>query len=233
MIYLTDSFSHLSGCFDRLDAGRPGDGPPLHFYDMRTWLYIDGNHLNPTAFSGVKLDLLNPVALVEQAFPTNAIHCAKFFATPLPAADFSPEQIAARRRYWASLRILPNFYLVEGRFRRRQLPGADGYRVEERGSDVNLTAHLLSDLMLGCFDAAIVVTGNPDLALPIRLARQFSGLPVGVLNPQRLSGPARPAARPCAELRVAASFYQNGVTWSQLRRAQFANVAAGAEPGSA
>jgi hypothetical protein len=116
MIYLTDSSSHLSGCFDRLDAGRPGDGPPLHFYDMRTWLYIDGNHLNPTAFSGVKLDLLNPVALVEQAFPTNAIHCAKFFATPLPAADFSPEQIAARRRYWASLRILPNFYLIEGRF---------------------------------------------------------------------------------------------------------------------
>jgi len=75
-----------------------------------------------------------------------------------------------------------------------------------------------------------VVTGNPDLALPVRLARQFSGLPVGVLNPQRLSGPGRQAARPCSELRAAASFYQNGVTWSQLRRAQFTEPAGRASP---
>ncbi len=200
---------------------------------MRTWLYLDGNHLNPTAFNGFELDRLNPVALVEQAFPANAIHCVKFFATALPATEFPPDQVAARRRYWRRLRSLPNFYLIEGRFRRRQLPGVDGFRVEERGSDVNLTAHLLSDLMLGCFDAAIVVTGNPDLALPIRLARQFAGLPIGVLNPQRLSGPARPEARPCAELRDAASFYQNGVTWSQLRRAQFAPAAESDDPGAA
>ncbi len=200
---------------------------------MRTWLYLDGNHLNPTAFNGFELDRLNPVALVEQAFPANAIHCVKFFATALPATEFPPDQVAARRRYWRRLRSLPNFYLIEGRFRRRQLPGVDGFRVEERGSDVNLTAHLLSDLMLGCFDAAIVVTGNPDLALPIRLARQFAGLPIGVLNPQRLSGPARPVARPCAELRDAASFYQNGVTWSQLRRAQFAPAAESDDPGAA
>jgi hypothetical protein len=189
---------------------------------MRTWLYIDGNHLHQAAFSGTSLSRLNPVALVEQAFPSNAIHCAKFFATPKSGADFPVEQVETQRRYWVLLRSLPNFYLIEGRFRRRVVPAGAGFRVEERGSDVNLTAHLLSDLMLGCFDVAIIVTANPDLALPIRLARQFSGLPVGVLNPQRLSGPGRPEARPCAELRDAASFYQNGVTWSQLQRAQFA-----------
>ena len=225
MIWRTNCFPYLSGCFDQSDAGRPGGGPPLHFYDMRAWLYIDGNHLHHAAFRGTDLATLNPVALVEQAFPNNGIHCAKFFATPWSKTDFTPEQVAAQRRYWAQLRTLANFYLIEGRFRRRMLPGADGFRVEERGSDVNLTAHLLSDLMLGCFDAAIVVTGNPDLATPVRLARQFSGLPVGVLNPQRLSGPDRPEARPCAELRSAASFYQNGVTWSQLRRAQFTEPA--------
>ena len=197
---------------------------------MRTWLYIDGNHLHHAAFCETDLATLNPVALVEQAFPDNGIHCTKFFATSLSNAEFTAEQVAAQRRYWSLLRSLPNFYLIEGRFRRRALPGADGFRIEERGSDVNLTAHLLSDLMLGCFDAAIVVTGNPDLALPVRLARQFSGLPVGVLNPQRLSGPGRPLARPCAELRAAASFYQNGVTWSQLRRAQFAEPAGRASP---
>ncbi len=197
---------------------------------MRTWLYIDGNHLHHAAFRETDLATLNPVALVEQAFPDNGIHCTKFFATSLSKADFTAEQVAVQRGYWSLLRSLPNFYLIEGRFRRRALPVADGFRIEERGSDVNLTAHLLSDLMLGCFDAAIVVTGNPDLALPVRLARQFSGLPVGVLNPQRLSGPGRPMARPCSELRAAASFYQNGVTWSQLRRAQFTEPAGRASP---
>ena len=76
---------------------------------MRTWLYIDGNHLHQAAFSGTPLDRLNPVALVEQAFPSNAIHCAKFFATSLPAGDFPAEQVEAQRRYRALLRTLPNF----------------------------------------------------------------------------------------------------------------------------
>lgn len=199
---------------------------------MRTWLYIDGNQLCHVALSGTTLRSLDPVALVEQAFPDNSIHCTKFFGTPFPTTDSTSPMVEARRRYWDKLRTLPNFYLIEGRFRRRVLPAGGEFRVEERGSDVNLTAHLLSDLMLGCFDAAIVVTGNPDLAVPVRLARQFSGLPIGVLNPQRLSGPDRPEVRPCAELRSAASFYQNGITWSQLQRAQFPDPTPGLTPSS-
>ncbi len=48
-------------------------------------------------------------------------------------------------------------------------------------------------------------------------ARRQLKKPVGVLNPQRLSGPG------CrrAGLQQAASFYQNGVTWNQLLNAQF------------
>jgi hypothetical protein len=45
--------------------------------------------------------------------------------------------------------------------------------------------------------------------------------PVGVLNPQRLSGPNCRPARKNAGLKQAASFYQNGVTWAQLQAAQF------------
>jgi hypothetical protein len=165
--------------------------------------------------------------LVQQAFPDNAIHCVKYFATALPVGGAPESTVLAQRRHLRLLRGLPNFFLVEGRLRRRPGLVAGGVCLEERGNDVNLTAHLLSDVMLGAFDAAIVVTANPDLALPIRLARRFAGLPVGVLNPRRLSGPDRPAVRPCAALRAAASFYQNGVTWSQLHRAQFPAEAAG------
>lgn len=206
--------------------------PPLHFYDMRTWLYIDGGNLH-AAVKGTPLAELDPVALVAQAFPDNAIHCVKYFASPLPGGIGPDPEVVAQRRYWRRLRELPNFYLIEGRPRRRALPAGAGERLEERGNNINLASHLLSDAMLGNFDAAIVVTPNPDFALPIRLARRNAGLPIGVLNPQRLSGPARPRPRPCAELRAAAAFYQNGVTWNQLRRAQFAPDGLAEEPRAA
>lgn len=193
---------------------------PLHFYDMRTWLYIDGGNLH-MAVKGTPWVELDPVALVAQAFPDNAIHCVKYFASPHASGVSPVEEGLAQRRYWRQLRGLPNFYLLAGRARRPG-PTGSGERPSERGNDINLASHLLSDAMLGNFDAAIVVTANPDFALPIRLARRNAGLPIGVLNPQRLSGPARPRPRPCADLRAAAAFYQNGVTWNQLRRAQFA-----------
>jgi hypothetical protein len=63
--------------------------------------------------------------------------------------------------------------------------------------------------------------GNSDLVTPIRMVRDELKKPVGVLNPQRLSGPNRRPERKSAGLQQAASFYQKGVTWAQLQTAQF------------
>jgi hypothetical protein len=52
---------------------------------------------------------------------------------------------------------------------------------EEKGSDVNVATHLLLDVLGGDVDAAIVVSNDGDLELPLRLARQR--VPVGCLNP--------------------------------------------------
>ncbi len=54
---------------------------------------------------------------------------------------------------------------------------------EEKGSDVNVASHLLTDVLTGQVDAAIVVSNDSDLALPIRVARDH--VPVGVINPGR------------------------------------------------
>ena len=59
---------------------------------------------------------------------------------------------------------------------------------------------------------------------PLVMVREVVGRPVGVLNPQRISGPASRPIRNSAGLRQAASFYQNGVTWNQLVRAQLSSV---------
>lgn len=52
---------------------------------------------------------------------------------------------------------------------------------EEKGSDVNVATHLLIDLYEQRIDAAIVVSNDSDLALPVRRAR--TRVPVGTVHP--------------------------------------------------
>ncbi|MDL5350563.1 NYN domain-containing protein [Microbacterium sp. zg-YB36] len=52
---------------------------------------------------------------------------------------------------------------------------------EEKGSDVNVAAHLLNDVLTGSVGGAIVISNDSDLALPIRFARDH--VPVGLINP--------------------------------------------------
>lgn len=54
---------------------------------------------------------------------------------------------------------------------------------EEKGSDVNVAAHLLLDVLGGAVDGALVVSNDSDLRFPVEQARQH--VPVGVVNPSR------------------------------------------------
>ncbi len=56
-------------------------------------------------------------------------------------------------------------------------------RREEKGSDVNVAAHLLLDVLAGDVDAAVVVSNDSDLAFPVRQARLR--VPVGLVNPTK------------------------------------------------
>jgi hypothetical protein len=52
---------------------------------------------------------------------------------------------------------------------------------EEKGTDVNLATYLVVDVLDERIDAAVVISNDSDLALPIRVARVK--VPVGVVNP--------------------------------------------------
>lgn len=52
---------------------------------------------------------------------------------------------------------------------------------EEKGSDVNVAAWLLTDVLLDRVDAAVVISNDSDLRLPIDQARER--VPVGLVNP--------------------------------------------------
>jgi hypothetical protein len=54
---------------------------------------------------------------------------------------------------------------------------------EEKGSDVNVAAHLLLDVLAGSVDAALVISNDSDLRFPVVQARLR--VPVGVINPSR------------------------------------------------
>lgn len=53
---------------------------------------------------------------------------------------------------------------------------------EEKGSDVNVATHLLHDVYTGAVDAAVIVSNDSDLKLP--LVRTRDRVPVGLVNPQ-------------------------------------------------
>lgn len=83
----------------------------------------------------------------------------------------------------------------------RNLGGAEGAAVtacirkrEEKGSDVNVAAHLLFDVLTGAVDGAVVVSNDSDLELPLRMARQR--VPVGTVNPSPNPTAGAPKGRP-------------------------------------
>jgi hypothetical protein len=64
---------------------------------------------------------------------------------------------------------------------------------EEKGSDVNLAAHLLLDVLGGAVEGALVISNDSDLRFPVEQARLR--VPVGIVNPSHnyLAGDLRGA----------------------------------------
>ena len=52
---------------------------------------------------------------------------------------------------------------------------------EEKGSDVNVAAHLLLDVLGGAIDGALVISNGRDLRFPVQQTRLH--VPVGIVNP--------------------------------------------------
>jgi uncharacterized LabA/DUF88 family protein len=82
---------------------------------------------------------------------------------------------------------------------------------EEKGSDVNIASHLLTDVLGNTIDAAVLISNDSDLALPVREARLR--VPLGVVNPNRSFTAGRLQGPPTAGV--------GGHWWQQLVGADF------------
>jgi hypothetical protein len=82
-------------------------------------------------------------------------------------------------------------------------------RREEKGSDINVAAHMLLDLLHGRVDGVVIVSNDSDLAYAVAEVRDL--VPVGLVNPS-----TRP---PAARLDVRSTRGVGGHWWYKLTRA--------------
>ena len=110
-----------------------------------------------------------------------------------------------------------------GRGTRTPIPDAviaEFHTMEEKGSDVNLGAHLLNDAWKDLFDAAVVVSNDTDLVVPIRMVTGELKRPIFVACPGRW--------QIASQLRNAASHVRH-IRPAMLRAAQFPDTLPGTE----
>jgi hypothetical protein len=112
-------------------------------------------------------------------------------------------------------------FLTKTKWRPRVGPGGAAgepvqvHDTEEKGSDVNLAAHLINDGWQNRYDVAVVLSQDSDLVEPLRIVRADIGKPVGLvwLDGRTPSGP----------LCRSASFVRS-ITSSRLTGAQFPEI---------
>ena len=127
--------------------------------------------------------------------PNRTIHSIKYFTARVSARPNDPDAAVHQQVYLRALQTTPNLSIIFGHFLTNEVtmlvagstPGNLQYarvmKTEEKGSDVNLAAHLVNDAHKNDYDAAVIVTNDSDLLEPVRLVRQELGLVIGILNP--------------------------------------------------
>jgi len=188
----------------------------------RTNYYVDGFNLFRRALEHGPNRWLDLSALFRTVFPDNEIHRIRYFTSWISGSS-NPGKLERQALYVRALETIPTLKLHYGEFHRnpvwrplvRPIPGlpdsVEVWDTKEKGSDVNLASMLLLDAHNREFDAAIVVSNDSDLLLPIKLVVSDFQKPVGVLDP---------AERGSHSLAAAATFYRR-LHRSDLAKSQF------------
>lgn len=169
---------------------------------MATIVYIDGFNFYYGAVKGTPHKWLDYQALCRRLLPRDEIVKIRYFTARISSRPGDPQQAARQDTFLRALDTSPLIEIHYGHYitRRTRMPLAtpptngprtvEVLRTEEKGSDVNLAAHLLHDAYRQGCRKALVVSNDSDLAEPIRLA-VADGAVVGVVNPHRQSRVSR------------------------------------------
>jgi uncharacterized LabA/DUF88 family protein len=189
---------------------------------MRTIVYIDGFNLYYRMQKRLpSLKWVNPLLMAAAVLdPMHQITRVNYYIARISARAHDPQAPARQATYLRALATVPEIAVHEGSLMISELwmplaapprsypnsyawalPTPTAVRVvksEEKGSDVNLGAHLVRDAFTDAFDVGVVITNDSDLVEPIRIAVQEAGKRVGLLVPVKY---------PTQSLMNVASFY--------------------------
>lgn len=176
----------------------------------RTRVYIDALNLYYGAVRHTPYKWLDVAALCSRLLPDNDVKHIRYFTAKITQFQNDPDAPTRQMTYIRALQTVPDLTVHLGSFRKNRYKGplvnpprggpthAEVWKPEEKGSDVNLATHLLTDGFRDEYDVAAVITNDSDLTEPIRILNEELGLPVGVINPYvngNTSGQLREAAR--------------------------------------
>lgn len=162
---------------------------------MKTIVYVDGFNLYYGAVKGTGYKWLNIMALCNMLLPKNQIIKIKYFTAPVTARPSDPDQPNRQQLFFRALQTIPELEIIYGHFLTHEItmplahpaPGQPKYvqviKTEEKGSDVNIAAHMINDGYQRRYQVAILVSNDSDLVEPVKIVRNELKLPVGVLNP--------------------------------------------------
>lgn len=162
---------------------------------MKTIVYVDGFNLYYGAVRGTPYKWLNIHRLCQYLLPKNQIVKIKYFTALVSARPSDSDQPNRQQLFLRALRTIPRLEIIYGHFLEHEVmmpvvnpaPGTPKYvrviKTEEKGSDVNIAAHMVNDGHKGLYEVAIVLSNDSDLMEPVKIVRNELKLPVGVLNP--------------------------------------------------
>jgi uncharacterized LabA/DUF88 family protein len=161
---------------------------------MRTSVYVDGFNLYYGAVKDTPYKWLDIRKMCELAFPRNAIGEIHYCTAIVRDAPWDPQQSTRQQmfiralettgvevHYGSFLTKVTSMPLARPRPRGPRM--VEVIKTEEKGSDVALGCLLVAHGYQGRYEAAIVVSNDSDLVLPIKLVQDELGLPVGIYNP--------------------------------------------------
>ena len=164
---------------------------------METWVFIDGFNLYYGAVKDTPYKWLDLQRMCTMLLHNHKITRIKYFTARVSARADDPGKPTRQQIYLRALQTLPNLDIIFGRFLSHNVmmplaqptPGGSRFakviKTEEKGSDVNIAAHLINDGYKKRYEAAVIVTNDPYLREAMRSVRVELGLPVGVLNPHK------------------------------------------------
>lgn len=187
---------------------------------MKANIYVDGFNLYYGALKGTPYRWLDIYKLCRIMLPRDMVHQIKYFTALVTSRPKDPDQLTRQQTYLRALQTTPNLEIIYGHFLSHEImmplaPPQTGYakviKTEEKGSDVNLALHLLSDGYKNIYDMAVIISNDSDLLSPIQFVKKELGKKIGILNPQK---------HPSKSLIAVADFIKN-IRAGTLKSSQF------------